>query len=366
MIQSKEEMTRLSVYRNILFVVLLSIYSCLSCVFAQNKKVGDSTYFISYPDKIVIKANVDTQTDTYILREAYDNSKFEIVPNNEYRVFLSFDYKFVGFSFGFTPKFFSPNNDESLKGTSSFSDYRFQFYFEKFVQELRYRKIKGYYVVNSDDFILDWQEGQDPYIQFPDLKNTLWGMSTSYVLNDKFSYRNLNNPTQWQRKSAGSLVPTLHYNYFYFSNKFLNEKSEEHDFNIRLALSYYYTLVLNEKWFFTPNITPSAGIRFSNYKDIDAGGVTTREKNTLLTRSVSGGLQLGFNTSRVFAGANFNFNVNWYNEENNARVENDQVYGLFYVGYRFGAPEFLERFFKKAEDKMHEEMESLKIHKTDK
>lgn len=352
--------------KQLYFNNFLLIAFCVSAVVfnfhsvsSQNKKVKDTTYFTSYPDKIVVKANVDTQTDTYILRERAEDDRFEIATNNQFRLFLSFDYKFVGFSFGFAPKFFAANDEDKLKGKSAFTHYKFKFYFGKFVQGVEYRKTNGYYVVNTGDFIDDWQKGEDPYLQFPDLKNTLFGLSTSYILNDRFSYRNLNNPTEWQRKSAGSFVPTLYYNYSRLSNKYLNEKSAENQYNIRFALSYYYTLVLAEKWFITPSLSPSAGVRFSDYKDTDALGKNVREKNTHFTRALDGGLQLGYNSSRVFVGANVNFYANWYNEDSKSNVQNDQIYGLFYVGYRFGAPGFIKRPVENAEDKMQEELKSL-------
>lgn len=185
-------------------------------------------------------------------------------------------------------------------------------------------------------------------------------MSTGYIFNDRFSYRNLNSPTQWQRKSAGSFVPMLYYDYSKFENKFLGEKSVEHQINSRLALSYYYTLVLAEKWFATPNLSPSFGVRFSNYKDTDADGTKTTKKDTYFTRALEGGLQLGFNSPRIFAGANLNFNVNWYDEDTNSHVENDQVYGLLYVGCRFDAPGFVARTFKTAETKMQEKLKAMK------
>lgn len=143
-----------------IFFLLINIHN----VFSQERKAADTTFFISYPDKIVIKANVDTQTDTYILRQAAENEKLEITPNNQFRLFFSLDYKFVGFSFGFAPKLFGDNDDDRLKGKSSFTDYKFHFFFGKFVQGLEYRRIKGYYVVNTGDFVAGWQENENPYI----------------------------------------------------------------------------------------------------------------------------------------------------------------------------------------------------------
>uniref|UniRef100_UPI00404986D6 DUF4421 family protein n=2 Tax=Gelidibacter sp. TaxID=2018083 RepID=UPI00404986D6 len=218
---------------------------------------------VSFADKIIIKVNMDTQTDAYTLRVDGSDADFKLASNNNYRLFLSLDYEFIGISYGFSPNFFTQNNDDNLKGKSSYNDLRFRFFLGQWVQGLQYTKVRGYYVDNTQDYIDDWNEGVDPYIQISNLKNTTYGMSTSYVFNPEFSYRNVTYQTEWQKKSTGSFIPTLYYDFTKSGFTLENTKSDENTFNIRLATSYYYTLVMREHWFVAPFISPSLGLKFS-------------------------------------------------------------------------------------------------------
>jgi hypothetical protein len=317
----------------IVFLLSFSLYS-------QNVEEIDTTSIISYADKIIIKTNLSTETDTYILKTG-NTLDLKILPNNSYKLFLSFDYQFIGLSFGFAPNFFNDKQDDVLKGESSFSDLKFRFFLGNWVQGIQYKKIKGYYVENTQDFEDNWIEGMNPYLQIPSLANVTWGMSTSYIFNPKFSIRNILYQTEWQKKSAGSFVPTLYYDYNKSSFDFSDSKSEENTFNTRLAFGYHYTFVIKENWFIAPNISPSLGIKFSKTKS-NVDNIEYTEKDTYLTKFLEGGLQIGYSTKKVIFGANFNFNSSWYKKDKVSLVENDQVFGVVYFGYRFDTPKFIE------------------------
>ncbi|MEN2399820.1 DUF4421 family protein [Flavobacterium sp. MC2016-06] len=332
-------------------------FFCLPFIFfvfhlgsAQSKSKKDTVNFIYYPDKIMVKANVSTQTDTYFYK-AKESENLKIVPNNDYKLFFTVDYKFIGFSYGFFPKFFGGNNDNDLKGKSSFSDYNFRLFLGHWLQNFQYSKVRGYYVENTDDFTPGWVKGKDPYYQFPNLKNVTYGMSTSYVFNPKFSLRSISSFTEWQKKSAGSFIPTLWYDYNRFSFDQGGNNSKEDNFNIRLGLSYYYNFIIRDKFYIAPNLTPSLGVRFSKDKSGDSE-VHTVEKETYFTKFLEGGIKMGYNSNNILFGAGFNFNVSWYNEDSKSSTENNKIYGLLYFGYRFDAPKFIAKPIEKVEEKM--------------
>lgn len=354
----------MKIFSSLKFAAFLSSFLLIVIPFkgyCQKEKLPDSlNYFTSYVDKLVLGLNVDTQTDTYVFRDESIIDRLEISPNNQTRLSLSLDYKFLGVSIGFAPRFFNDKEDEKLKGKSSFTDYRFNFFFGRFVQSLQYRKIEGYYLVNTDYFFDDWKEGEDAYLQFPDLSKTVIGFSTGYIFNDKFSYRSLVGFTERQLISAGSLVPMLYYDYSRFYDMIMDEESVENQFNLRLAFGYYYTWVISKRWFITPGLAPSLGVRFSNFKDVDADGIVTRESNSYITRALDGGLQLGWNTDKFFGGTRLIFNINWYDENSESHVENNQVYGLVYLGYRLNAPRFIRRPMEDVENEVQKKWESLK------
>lgn len=311
---------------------------------------ADSSNFDAYFDKILIKINASSQTDEYMLTDK-TGSDLKLVANNEYKVSISLDYEFLGFSYGFSPKLFEANNDDVLKGRSSFTNYKFQFFPGQWLQTLSYDKTRGYYIENSEDFLPGWQKGKDPYLQIFNLKNVQWAMSTFYVFNPDFSFKNLIYQTQWQKKSAGSLVPALYYDYNRYSFDFGGIDVLQKDFNLRLGIGYYYTFIIAHRFYIAPNIVPSLGVRFSNFRRTEAG-ITERSHNTYFTRFLEGGLKFGYNSKRWVAGGGLTFNVNWYNENTNTIVENNKLYGILYLGFRFGTPKIVTGAYKSLSSKL--------------
>lgn len=324
----------------LLLQVLFGIHA-----YSQDLKEHDSTSIISYVDKIIIKVNMDTQTDTYFINDNVTNENLIVKPNTSLRLTLSLDYEFIGASVGFSPKFISGNDDDDLKGESSFTDYRFRFFLGNWTQELVYSNIKGYYIENTGDFIPGWIRNKDPYIQFPNLKIIKWGGSTSYVLNKDFSFRNVVYQTEWQRKSAGSFIPVLDYSYNRFTNRLDNLNTMENIYDVRLAASYYYTFVIRKNWFISTFISPSLGIRFSNYEE-RGNGTMFKEDYQYLIKSLDAGLQLGYSSKKIIFGVNVNVDTNWYNEDKTTNIVDDKVYTKLYFGYRFNAPKAIQKPFK--------------------
>jgi len=66
-----------------------------------------------------------------------------------------------------------------------------RFFPGKLIQNLHYRRLKGFYLKNTGDLLPDWQEGCDTYLQFPDLTSQTFGGSTSFVFNPDFSLKSL-------------------------------------------------------------------------------------------------------------------------------------------------------------------------------
>lgn len=311
---------------------------------------GDSSNFESYSDKILIKLNVSTQTDQYTLTYK-TGPAIRLMTNNDYKVFLSLDYEFIGFSYGFSPKLFDANDDDVIKGHSSFTNYKLQLFPGQWLQTISFDKVKGYYIDNTQDFIPGWQQGKYPYLQIPDLKTVQWAFSTSYVLNPGFSFKNLIYQTEWQKRSAGSFVPVAFYDYTRTSFDLSGTKGLQKDFNFRLGLGYYHTFIIAHRFYIAPNIVPSLGIRYTRFRS-EAGGAITTNNNTYFTRFLDGGLKAGFNSRRWVAGFGLSFNISWYNEDPGTIVRNDRAYGIIYMGFRFGTPRFIADTYRKLSDRL--------------
>lgn len=322
----------------------------MASVLGQGRWEKDSTAITSYADKFVLKLNVDTQTSSYDLKDL-SGRELRLIHNNAYRLHLSLDYQFFGFSFGIAPDIFGGSDATNLKGESSLTDFRFRAALGKWVQGFQFSTIKGFYVENTDDFIPDWSEGVDPFIQIPDFTNRIYGMSTHYVINPNFSFRNILYNTEWQKKSAGSFIPSLFYGFDDFEYTFEEVKSDENIFQVRLALPYYYTYVFKENWYVGVNLSPSLGISFSRYKEI-VDGAATEERNTYLIRMLEGGMQIGYAAERWVFGSSFVFDVNGYDDERLGSVENNKFFAQIFVGYRLNTPGFIDRAYNKAARKI--------------
>jgi hypothetical protein len=318
---------------------------------AQKLEKVDSSAIESFADKFVVKLNIDTGTDTYTILNRTDGSKVSIAPNNNYRLFLSLDYEFLGFSYGFSPTFFAANNDDDLKGESSFSDFIFRAALGHWIQGFQISTTEGYYIENTGDFVPDWEEGIDPYIQIPDFKSEIYGMSTSYVFNPNFSFRNLLYQTEWQKKSAGSFIPTLFYSYDRFTYTIADEKFKDEIVPVRLALAFYYTLVVKENWFLGGSLSPSLSVNFSK-SSVSKNNIQSISSSTEFSQSLEGSLQIGYASKKVVFGGGFKFDVNSYDVEALKTVVNDKTYSFIYFGYRFNTPGFIDRTYSKFADKV--------------
>lgn len=211
---------------------------------AQDLTESQNDTIISYGDKMIFKINLDTQTDSYDLRQD-GRTNLAIQPNQNYTLSLSLDYEFIGVSIGFVPKLIGANDDSNLKGESDFFDIAFRFFLGNWVQGVRYTKIKGYYIENTGDFLDNWEEGTHPYLTLPNLKNIRYKASTAYVFNPRFSYRNVLYQNEWQRKSAGSFIPTARYNFQRYTFAIDPSDISENNFNFELLTSYYYPSYIN-------------------------------------------------------------------------------------------------------------------------
>ncbi|WP_348799074.1 DUF4421 family protein [Flavobacterium adhaerens] len=328
--------------------VFLLFFINVSILFGQNKKAIDTSNIHFYPEKIMIRANLSTQSDAQIL-QSKNGDNLDLETNNSYKLFLSVDYKFIGFSYGFYPKFIGGNNDESTKGKSKFSEYNFRFFLGKWIQTVDYSKIRGYYVENTGFFLPDWNPNEDPYFQFPNLKTVKYGMSTSYVFNPKYSLKSVTSFTEWQKESAGSFIPTLIYDYKKFSveTDFLNSKQNEYD--IYLGVGYFYNCIIRKNFYIAPNLTFATGIKITNSESFQSGMQSSNRDNYWVYNLV-GGLKMGYNSEHILFGLSFNFDNTSYDDKDHEIISNDKAFGLIYFGYRFGAPKYISKPVNKVND----------------
>lgn len=311
----------------------------------------DTTDIRSYADQVMIRANLDTNIESYIFTEGEkENAKQQIFSiNNKTRVSLSIDYRIISATLSFAPKFFEGNQDNDLKGNSSYTDFSFRFFPKRIIQTLYYKNVKGFYIENMKEVFPDWKEG-DPYAQFPDLRVQSFGGSTSYILNENFSARSIYTQGEWQKKSSGSWIPFLDYDLTIFRNKVEEQSLKETQYKIGANMGYFYNWVLGKKVNIAPYLALGLGGKFSTYHNVQ--GMGTKTNAQYLTLRMEGGLHVGYNMDRFLFGGKMNFSAYAYNQTRSQVVQNNSVYGLLYIGYRFAPPRVVEKTYDKIQKKI--------------
>lgn len=318
---------------------------------AQTKK--DSIKIVSYEDQVMVRVNFDTNIEDFIVNEKGEAiSKTKISINNKINTSLSLDYRIISASISFAPNFIPGNNDNELKGKSSYSDFKLRFFPKSFIQTLYYKNMKGFYIKNMEDLIPDWQKS-DGYLLFPELRVQSFGGITAYSFNKDFSLKSIYYQREWQKQSNGSLVPSLEYDLTYFKDTIDNLKSKETQYNLGINLGYYYNWVITEKVNISPFAFAGIGGKWSSFQeDLKDGTQSSKENNKYFTKKFGGGIHIGYNTERVLFGGKLNYTSYNYKQDASSHVQNNNVYGLLYIGYRFAPPKVIKENYDKLQKKV--------------
>ncbi|KMQ66651.1 hypothetical protein ACM46_03805 [Chryseobacterium angstadtii] len=317
----------------------------------------DSSKIKSYSDQVMVRVNFDTNIEKYVFTEGPEDSAEETILsiNNKTRASFSIDYRIISATVSFTPSFLPGNNDNELKGSSSYTDFRFRFFPKRFIQTVYYKNVKGFYIENMKDLFPEWREGKDPYFQFPDLRVQSFGGSTAYVLKKDFSLKSIYTQGEWQKESRGSWVPFVDYDFSVFRDILEGQKSKEKQYSFGANMGYFYNWVLGarKRVNIAPNVSLGFGGMFSSSWDIRGDGTKFNKENMqYLTFRFATGLHIGYNTDRFLFGGKFNMNAYAYNEKENRSVQNNNMFGLLYIGYRFPPPIVVKRNYDKVQKKI--------------
>lgn len=310
-------------------------------------------YIERMTDYLSLKVSATDNIEGFVVRTTA--VKYDLRPNDKTAVKLSFNYRFISFNISTTPKFIPGNNDNQLKGKSKYSNFSLGFNFNRWVQGLSYTRARGYYLENTRDYRQGWREGTDPYAQFPDLVYQSFQGQTAYKLNKNFSFNALNVQTERQLKRAGTLMPFLSYRYYIVDDRTpltgQAQSQKSNNFETVISLAYYYTFVARQKFYASAGLAPGAGIIFSKLVTRSTTeSITTRYNNPIYR--VEGGIALGYNSERFFAGAQLTASSAVYSRKKVVNIiENERASYQLFVGYRFGAPGFLKRILDQAEEK---------------
>lgn len=305
----------------IYIVFFTSIFGC----FAQNDSLQKS-YFKSYRDKITVSTYYLNTSNSFQIASNENGERFyvDLIPNRREQIGLTLNYKIIDVTVGFAPKFLGGNKGDSKSKNFNFNT---RFYHKKWMQSFSFINQKGFYI--NDDGIT---------AQLPSMRTTKIGGTTSYIFNDKFSFKTLISQNEWQIKSSGSFIPIFS---FYYTNLDLNtpDSSPGDMYVFTLAPSYFYNFVISDRVLIGAGLALGAGI---NLIDKESSALYQADFN----------LKLAYNNDRFFAFASLNTISFAQDEKVDPRLNDNIVTLKLSAGYRFDPPKKVKEVYDKVNEKI--------------
>lgn len=318
-------------YKNLLFIFILSL-SLTS--FAQKE-------IITFEDYFTFRLGLSNSYNSFEIYNQQDDTRYLISPNQKITSTLTFLFRSVEIDIGYTPKFLKFNKDDNKRGETKLFALNLRGYQGSWMQSFDIYNTKGFYLANHN---LDLPDGE--IITLPNLKVFKIGGSTSYVLNDKFSFRAISFQNEWQTKSSGSFIPSMSYYFTKFSD---NTQESSNFFDISIGPSYYYNWVLHKHLLLSVGGYTGIGLNISNTKYEDK---SFNQKLTSVAYNLVGRTAIGYNSDRFYTGVTTNFNLFFHKVDRYSRIEDEQIFMELYLGYRFKAPKSWLKAAKKVNNKL--------------
>jgi hypothetical protein len=338
----------ISEHNSVMFYALIFLLVFPAHVSAQN--ISDTirpniliTRYVEKMDTIIsLKLNVNSEYERFTL--SVDNDFYDIRPNISISSKISINYRFISLGIGFTPKFVPGNNDNDLKGKTKAFSIGANISTIHFLQELTAIHVKGFYLLNTGDYNTDWQEGVDPYTQFPDLDVVALRGSTGYKFNENFSLKSLSSQTEIQLKSCGSFIPLLIYNLYVIDDKAPDQQSSQksENFNVIASLGYAYTLVFRSKFYGSIGTGAGFGLHYTKLLTrMPEGDITSNYTDPLFRFQEK--ISFGYNSRKFFTGFEYSFAQRTHNQADKSVQEKGiRTFFQVFIGYRFTAPWFVK------------------------
>jgi len=324
-------------------IMLLTAFVPLACTGQETDSVLQTAnqYIELHKEQLTLKFAVTNNIESFSVHSG--DLDYTLQPNTDLKMKLFFSYRFILFSVAFAPRFLPGNNDNKEKGESDIFEFATTINLQRWFQRLSYTKISGFYSKNQ--YYLP--EENNRYLIFPELQYKGFTGYTIYKVNPHYSILALENQTERQIRSAGSLLPILGYRYYTIDNQIeltentSSQKSNNFEFN--LSLGYFYTLVISKKLYASAGLAGGGGMIYTKLLTRYYEESYTSQNNAPIFRTeLSAGL--GYNSKRFFAGVQTAGFLERYNQNKASNaITHDGVNFQVFAGYRFGAPKVLSR-----------------------
>src|SRR5436190_1960904 len=280
---------------------------------AQKDFPHDTSYYETFPHTITVRLFLSRKYVHLNFPAMGGASELEYKANA--KVNLGAGITLHNFSLNIFYGFGFLNNSTKEKGKTKGLDLQLHIYPHKWAIDVLAVFPKGFYL-DPKGYA---SNNPNTYYYRPDIKQTLFGLSAYRVPNkEKFSYRAAILQTEWQKRSAGSvlfggqvyygdvkgdsaIVPKR------IQNSFAQAGLTEISFvNIGPGIGYAYTLVMAKHFFITGSLIGNLGINFNTEKG--------SSKNTKVSISPAEVFKtaIGYNSRTWSVAANWTGNGIWF------------------------------------------------------
>lgn len=299
-----------------LFVCLtfLFIISLPQLILAQKKDLNNPDYYETYPDKITGRIYLSQKYAHYNFPANSGNMEdmeYKANPKLNLGAGITLHHFSVNLFYGFA---FLNKKDEP-KGETKGLNLQVHLYPQKWAIDLYGEFPKGLHLepkgfANNDP---------NKFYYRPDIKGTLVGLSVYRVPNkEKFSYRAAINQTEWQKKSAGSLLygGNMYYGSMQGDSSLVPAMiqgsypqagiNKINFFSIGPGAGYAHTFVIDKHFFITGSMVGNLNLNFTKEESGSSNSKVALSPATVFKAA------LGYNSSNWNVSANWTGNGIWF------------------------------------------------------
>jgi len=294
-------------HRMQVLLVTVAFIICSLQMSAQKDFKHDTAYYETFRDKTTVRLYLSKKYVhlNFPSGGSAEDLEYEANPKLNLGVGVTIKNISVNLFNGFS--FLNKNSDE--KGKTKGFNFQVHLYPRKWAIDLLYMSPKGYHLEPQG------MAGApaDKYYYREDLKTTYFGISAYQVPNkERFSYRAALLQSEWQKKSAGSIIYGGEFHHGTVQGDsalvpaFFNGVYPQHGINKINILSfgpgagYAYTLVMAKHFFITGSMVINLDVNFVREED-----EVRKEKNVSLNPSDVFKVAMGYN------GKKWNISANW-------------------------------------------------------
>ena len=299
-------------YSTIKIILLTSLFcnSIYSQNLDDNDSINQSKYYTSLHDNLLLRIYGTSKASKFKLVDNDSSFTTKYSPNENFKIGLGFNYKWLGFGLAFNIK--PLNNDDSIYGKTENLDLQLNTYTKKWTFDANLSYYSGYFYGEIKDY-KNTVNKADSVLKRPDITTFSFGGSGFYAFKyDKFSYKASFIQNEWQKKSAGSFLIGGFFSFYgldadsslilpeeriYYST--LSDISNLGSLTIGFSFGYAHTLVYQEKCFLSLTLLPGISLQTFSGRSID--NIILEETVQISSRS-QGRIALGYNSEKSFAG----------------------------------------------------------------